>query len=417
MLKNKVKQIFATVTAFAVIITCLPHISAETESKGFTTFRTSYDPEFYAEVEIEGDVFNISGIYARDHVVEVTLNRGEDENKFTPNEDGSFTAQLTYHTDSNFDTNLFFILESGVQMPYMVRHDENGWYFPDAGLVEPNAEKLEKIQTAAPEASAYYISQTADPEEVKSTMEELQRLVEEICGDETDVYRKAYLLDHWISSNISYDHDAANTGVTLDTIAIHNVLERRRTTCAGFANTFCAMLELIGVRSVNLKGAAVGGEVTYDTLTTAGENHEFSAFWYEKENRWVYVDPGWGSNSDYINGEYTIRLACDKYFDITGEAFALNHRVDKAEERNYTGAYEALTKTEETTTEPEETEKEPAESSASQTQQSAEPTSRSETTSEPQPSGGNDVVIYIVIGAAGVILIVIGIIIATRKKR
>ena len=141
-----------------------------------------------------------------------------------------------------------------------------------------------------------------------------------------------------------------------------------------------------------------------------GENHEYTAFWYEAESRWAYVDPTWGSNGKYEDGEYRYDYPRnDRYFDVTGEALALNHRIDKAEERHYTEVLQPE-ETEETTTEPPETE---------ETTESTTTTTTTVTTTQPpittQPKETNYVV-YIITGAAGVAILVTGIILLTRKK-
>ena len=371
------------------------------------------NPDCYAEITIDGNHFTVDGKVVDDPVraVKFSVNAVEMNNyEFTSDPDdytfhAEFDAQLTEGW-----CNFWLVGESNIVKSYRIQHDEKGWGFPDNGLAEGNAEKLNHIQTAAPAASAYYLSQTADPEEIEWTLAELERIVQEVCGDEQDDYKKAWLLYHWEIENIYYDHDAAETEVTLDTIAVHNVLERSRSTCAGFSNTYCALLETAGIRSVNLKGAAVAGEVSYEELLTAGENHEFTAFWYEKENRWAYVDPTWGSNGDYRSGEYTYDYvpSCE-YFDVSDEAFALYHRIDKVEERNYTGALEVDV----------EGADEPVLTSETPTAEETESTTTLPapvTTQNNETAGNGNFIIYIVIGAVGVIIVVVGIILAVKKK-
>lgn len=383
---------------------------------GFTRLLTSYCSDCYADIVIEGDHFTVDGRVVNDPVVKVRLSVNDavlSDYEFTT--DGySFHAEFNCSFSDSF-CYLWLVQESNITMSYLLQHDEKGWSFPDNGLTKLNAEKLENIRTAPPEASAYYLSETADPDEIEETLSRLRQLVQEICGDEEDDYVKALLIYRWVVENIYYDKDAAATEVTLDTVAVHNVLERRRTTCAGYSNTYCAMLEAAGIRSVNLKGSAVGGEVNYSNLLTGGENHEFTAFWYEAENRWAYVDPTWGSYGRYENGEYSyLYPPSDKYFDVTGESFALNHRADKAEERNYTGVLAAL--------KGEETEETDGTEVDTDTPQSTEETEAQTTTTAAAPSQsketprGGSLVIYIVIGAAGVVTVIAGMILAIRKR-
>lgn len=387
------------------------------DEKGFTHFEITHNPDCYADIIIEGDHFTVEGRIVKDPAASVKFSTSDVEisnYEFTPGDDYTFHAELDAAFEGEW-CNFWIVGESRLIMAYRVQHDENGWYLPDNGLTAMNAEKLEHIQTAVPEASAYYISQTADPEEIELTLAELESIVEEVCAKEQDDYKKAYLLYRWVAENIYYDKDAAAIEVTLDTVAIHNVLERRRTTCAGFSNTYCALLETAGIPSVNLKGAAATGEVLYEELLTTGENHEFTAFWHEAEERWVYVDPTWGSNGKYEDGEYHYDYpASDKYFDATGETFALNHRIDKVEERHYTQVLNTEEETEETTTEPPETEAtEATEKTEATTTTSTQPPV---TTKAEEPAQNGNPAVYIVIGAVGAAAVITGIILAARKK-
>ena len=414
--------VLAAVTAIALSAFSAGVSAAES---GYTSLHITNNPDCYARITIDGSHFTVDGRAVSDPVYRVGFSVGSVDvynYDFTAGDDYSFHAEFDADYSGDW-CNFWLIGESRLIMYYRIQHDENGWYFPDNGLAEINAEKLKKIQTAVPEASAYYISQTADPDEIEQTLTELEGVVQEVCGGEEDDYRKAYLLYRWVAENIYYDKDAAATEVTLDTVAIHNVLERRRTTCAGYSNTYCALLEIAGIRSVNLKGASVSGTVTYEELLTAGENHEFTAFWHEEENRWVYVDPTWGSSGRYENGTYEYEYpATDRYFDVSDEAFALNHRIDKVEERNYTGTIKPWEETEETTAAPAgtETTQDAEETTTSASAATAATTAaKPPVTSQTAEEGGQNenFVIYIIIGAAGVITVITGIILATRKNK
>lgn len=403
----------AFTAALSALFTSVSALSVLSENID-TRFIITKNPDCYAEITIDGNHFTVDGKVTDDPVKSVKFSVNAVE--MTNYEFSSDPDDHTFHAE--FDAqlaegwcNFWLVGESNLVKSYRIQCDEKGWGFPDNGLAEANAEKLNHIQTAAPAASAYYLSQTADPEEIEWTLAELERIVQEVCGDEQDDYKKAWLLFRWEVDNIYYDHDAAETEVTLDTIAVHNVLERSRSTCAGYSNTYCALLETAGIRSVNLKGAAVAGEVSYEELLTAGENHEFTAFWYEKENRWAYVDPTWGSNGDYRNGEYTYEYppSCE-YFDVSDEAFALHHRIDKVEERNYTGALEVDVEGAE---EPVLTSEAPEKTEPAETTTLPAPVT---TTQSSETAGSNNFIIYIVIGAVGVIIVVLGIILALKKK-
>lgn len=418
-MKNKISLI---TSVFIILSLVFPSARASAEFDT-TSLITSYDPDNYAKLSLESDTINVSGKFTDDIVTGVGVNcKNETNYEFHVDDSGEFVASITAAPiDKNYagcDYSFYIVFNSGLAYYYTLEYDK-GWRVPDNGLCAANEAKFDNIVTAEPLACAYYISESADPNEIELACEELERIVDEVCADEEDDYKKAYLLNRWVGENIAYDHDAAETAVTMNTIAVYNVLTNRRTTCAGFANTYSALLETAGIRSVNLKGAAAAGDITYETLATGTENHEFSAFWYEKEQRWVYTDPCWTSLSSYKNGAFSFGDTYGKYFDISGEAFALDHRIDKAEERNYLSALEALLndgETIETQTDAAEDTAETAETAeASNTEQSEEP-EQSEGPAEESDPDDLPKVLFIIAGALGAAILVLGIILAVKSK-
>ena len=387
---------------------------------------TSNNSEYYALIQLNGDQIDIIGKYSVDPVDKITIiSSALSDYKINKESDGSFSATLVSSQSNGFEGYLCIYLQSGAYMPYYICYN-NGWYFPDNGLSVKNDAKFGNIRTAAASTAALYLSAASDADEVEETLGELKSLAAEIVGEETDDYNKARLICRWVADNIYYDKDAAQAGISIETVAVHNVLETRRTTCAGYANTFSALLEAAGIKSVNIKGSVVAGEVTYQTLPTAVENHEWVAFWYEQGQRWVYADACWNSRNYYADGAFYPGKNDEQYFDITADALALNHRCDKLEQRTYFSALEGLKPptavlTQETeATAAEETQ---AESSAEQTRPQTEPASPQATTAhntqaavQQQDDGLSP--LYIAIGAvllAGIA--VIAIYMVSKKKR
>lgn len=387
------------------------------DTAGFSRIEATYNPDCNMVIETAGDTVKTTGKITRDHVRKIyILGTGASSSlseDFKSASDGSFSSEITINPGVNGYFPLYIILESDKILSYRLQY-KDGWSVPDNGLCKANAARLENVITAEPIAAAYYLSVTADKEEISQTLDKLKTIVDGVCAGETDDYKKAYLLFRWVAENIYYDHDAAATSVTLETVAVHNVLSTLRTTCAGFANTYSALLETAGIRSVNLKGAAAAGQLTYETLPTGRENHEFTAFWYEKEQRWAYADPCWGGAGDYKNGEFTNGIAYDKYFDITGEALALDHRVDKAEERHYLKALEAVEAGSPLTQAP-----------ISSTPEGSPSTEEADLTEDfpvttqpaPKPIETGNIAPYIIIALMGVLIIGAGIILAINKRK
>lgn len=394
---------------------------------------TTNNPDNYAVIDTEGDKITVRGKFTSDNPFMIDIfDTSCQSNDFKREGGGAFSGELICKPLENGYYNFYIGFDSKLAMTYLLKYDEKGWHIPDNNLNAKNAEKLKHIREADPMAAAYYISPTADKQQIKDTMEKIEAIAHQVCDGVEDDYQKAYLLNRWIADNIYYDHDAAETEVTIETVALCNVLDLHRTTCAGYANLLCALLEVEGIRSVNLKGAAVAGDITYETLTTGGENHEFSAFWYEKQQRWVYADACWSGAGDYKNGKYENNTTYDKYFDVTGEAFSLNHRIDKVEERHYTKALEALeqqtaavssdnTETADTT---------PSSETAEITENTSKPTITAEpvtkdSSNEQNPSNPNNdkkedgfnTVLCVIICVIGAFIIVLGVILAVKRKK
>ena len=441
-LKNPAKLLAVSLIIFfwgnCAAVLC--HAASFDENIGrLSHFATSHNPDNYAVIDAKGNTVSVSGKFTSDTVKKVSISGAQiDSEKFTSEGEGRFSAELKGAPLQSGYCFLDIDFKSNVFMRYIIGYDNAGWFIPDNGLAKANAEVLEKVRQTEPIAAAYYISPTGDKDEIKATMDKIETIANQVCSGVKDDYEKAYLLNRWIADNIYYDHDAAETGVTIETVALSNVLENHRTTCAGFANLFSALLEIEGIRSVNLKGAAAANEVTYETLTAAGENHEFTAFWYEKENRWAYADPCWSGVGNYIGGNYSDSITYDKYFDITGEAFSFDHRADKAEERHYTKALAAVEALEDTqilqTSETEENV--PQEENTRQTEETSfidngavsdtntassaalatEKVSLSDISFDTPKEKGSPVP-YIIIGIAGVIAVGAGIVLAVRFKK
>lgn len=430
----KVLTIILTLSFFCIFNGSTKVIAADGENIGrLSHLVTSNNPDNYAVIDVNGDTVTARGKYASDIPNCILISGAQStSNTFKLLGGREFTAELTCKPLENGYYKFYISFNSDAAMSYLMMYDDQGWHIPDNNLSVLNAEKLDNIRQTEPIAAAYYISPTGDKAEIKETMEKIQTIANQVCDGVEDDYQKAYLLNRWIADNIYYDHDAADTEVTIETVALSNVLENHRTTCAGYANLFCALLEVEGIRSVNLKGAAVAGDVTYETLTTDVENHEFTAFWYEEQNRWAYVDSCWSGAGDYKNGQYSERITYDKYFDVTGEAFALNHRVDKVEERFYTKALAAV-EANEATQILQTGEATKDENSDVTNSDNTLTTDKSEQTdnipigdSKPVTDGKNEnpsnkenenITPYIIIGVVGVMAVITGIILAVNKYK
>ena len=345
--ERRVKLILICILPFlAAVMLCAVPVSADDydEPSGSTNLlRTSRSSDNYSVFETAKKTISIRGKYTGDRVRKIFIDKDSDDTagsySMKAHEDGTFESELTVTPFDEGEHKLTLLFNSGAAMRYFIFYDEErGWYFPTNGYSETNPRVFEHIYEAPAEAAAVYLSPTMDAEEIAAALEQIKMLAERETEGLDDDYEKARAISRFISEKVYYDNDARDTGVTASTIALCNVLKTAKTVCAGFTNLFCAMAESIGIDAVNIKGGVVNEGMHYAELEEGKQNHEWSAFWYEKEERWVWVDSCWDGSGTYGSGKRTDSRPKYMYFDITDEALALNHRADKAERRHYFAA-------------------------------------------------------------------------------
>ncbi|MGN0655304.1 MAG: transglutaminase domain-containing protein, partial [Ruminiclostridium sp.] len=304
-LGRRAALIFASViiAAFFFALICGAESSAPISRKNLLL--TSRNESYYAVIETNGDKISVRGKYAEDGIRKIFLSSTELSGySINVAKDGSFEAELTAKKGilSDGSDNIVFNFNSGASINFLVQYD-GGWYFPYNGLAESNSEIFDNIYEAPPEAAALYLCTDPTPEKIAAVQEQLRTLSDKITAGIDDDYEKARAIAKYVAETIYYDFDARNSSVTDETVALSNVLKTCRTVCSGFANLYCALMQAQGIDCVAVKGSVIGGDVTFETLATGRENHEWTAFWYEEENRWVWVDSCWNGTGSYENGE------------------------------------------------------------------------------------------------------------------
>lgn len=181
-------------------------------------------------------------------------------------------------------------------------------------------------------AVAQYVSADGDMQTICETLTEIKALSDKICEGIDADYDKLYAISCWISENIYYDYDAFNTSVTLETIDLRHVLETKRTVCMGYAN-LCAALcaaQNIDCRVVHGQAIPVG---SFSDEEYYAEQHEWNIALLG--DRTVWLDTLWDTTNSYRDGEYIDGEQKPKYFDMSDEDIAKNHRADRVELRDY----------------------------------------------------------------------------------
>jgi transglutaminase/protease-like cytokinesis protein 3 len=304
------------------------------------TLETTRDPDRSVRLTAEGNTIFAEGFF-KDYAVEDffihSSSLSSAENRFSRNADGSFTASSSgIITESS--AIVVIRLENNMSLNYRVEYnDALGWFFGDNGLAARTAAALENYRVISPEISENYISAALCPHEIAETRGILLQIVAEVTAELTCGYQKAKALNRWVADNLVYDRDARDSEVTEETISIASTLRLRRSVCIGIANTYAALLEAAGIKALNIKGGIANPfeGVPYELLPTETLVHEWVAFWFEDENRWVYTDPTWDRQGFFENGNYHHRTSVIKHFDISGLALSFDHRGDTAELRQF----------------------------------------------------------------------------------
>lgn len=392
----------------SVIFSALAAINAEAAVKSRRNFLlTSYNPEYYSLFEISGNTLYAKGKYTSDRIKKLYFAGAEDASgsyKMSIGSDGSYEAELSLPQGYRY-TSIAVLLSSGATFGYRIYCD-NGFYFADNGLSEANSAVFGNIIDASAESAGYYISRTADAEEIAAVQEQIKLISDSVTEGIDSDYEKARALALYVAEHFYYDHDARVESVTEANVVLYEVLKNSRTVCTGFADLYCALLQAQGIDAVNIKGGSTGGEIEYENLTDGLQNHEFTAFYHKAEERWVWVDSCWNGSGDYENGEYKDKAAHEKYFDISDEALALDHRADYAERRLFFEAKAAAPE------QPEETASETAETTAPATEETVpEETTPEETTTTvsertpPSDSEEDNTGLVIIAAVLGVLVI------------
>lgn len=415
---GRAKVFITAVILFITAVFSASACSADEPSYLKSSFlRTSYNPESYALFEISGNTLFIRGVYKNDRIDKLFF-PGTDyisgTYKLKSTADGGFEAEVSL-PEGYVYTNICIRLKSGAEFGYRINYS-NGWYFMDNGLAESNRKVFDNIINENGETAAYYLSETADPNEIAEVQQRLREISDAVAGKETDDYEKARLLSRYVAENYYYDHDARKTSVSEKNIVLSQVLKKGRCVCTGFADLYCALLQAQGIDAVNIKGGSTGGEITYRELTDGVQNHEFTAFYYKKESRWVWVDSCWNGSGDYENGEYTKNLPHEEFFDITDEALSLDHRADYAIRRDFFGAKGAepsettMAATEEATT--------PQQTTQATTTAQVQIITEHEDVTAHEENAEDNTVFYVIIGILGVsVIIAAGAVVKIIRKK
>lgn len=293
----------------------------------------SYDPINERTVEINGNTAIIRGKTADSPIDHMSLypdgaryDLDCDENGFTAEIaltepfDGYLNVHLRYE-DNHFD-----------EFPLKVSAD--GFEFWDLSeIAENNQNAAENAIDQPLNQVAEYIAEGGKPDEIRKVLEEIQALSDEICSGLDDDYDKLRAISRWVSANIYYDYPAYDRNVPPETLSLKYMLDNHSSVCGGYSNMTSALCAAQGIKCLNVHGASLNAGKTFIDSSDS-EYHEWN--FAEIDGRIIWIDSGWNSYCYlYRGGEYKNGGICYRYFDIGEDYFALNHKANYAEYRDY----------------------------------------------------------------------------------
>ena len=209
-------------------------------------------------------------------------------------------------------------------------------------VIKRNRTMLENPVEYGDEYCSGYVSTKKEIDVHNNILSDLKVLSDEICADSQNDYEKMKAIAYYVAENVYYNHIAADSSVTADTISLEFIMDTKIATCAGYSNLFSALCNMQGIYCVNLRGGTYS--VDYETsehLMNMPINHEWNATLID--NEWIFVDITWLSNNKYTeNGYVKSDEFDDQYFGMTLEEMSYEHRIDIIDYRDFKSSINAL---------------------------------------------------------------------------
>ena len=157
--------------------------------------------------------------------------------------------------------------------------------------------------------------------------QELKTLAKEITRGMDDEYLKFRAIATWVASNIYYDMDSLQSGISIHDNTAESVLDNRRGVCEGYASLTRALLRVSGIPSRTVSGYAlgVGTNGRWPEGSDFGTNHAWNVAFVD--GQWRTVDTTWMSKNRYVNGNYAQKEPTYHYFDIDLFDISNTHRM------------------------------------------------------------------------------------------
>lgn len=293
----------------------------------------SHDPINEKTVKISGNTVTINGKTADSPIDHMSVFPRGAEFDLNFDKDG-FSAEIVLTEPQSRYLTVTLVYKDGHNDEIMLEVTRQVFEFWDlSDIVENNRKAVENAIEQPQNQVAEYIVKGGKPDEIRKVLEEIQALSDEICAGLNGDYDKLRAISRWVSANIYYDYPSYDKGVPEETLSLKYMLDRHSSVCGGYSNMTSALCAAQGIKCWNVHGGALNGGRMFVTDSDS-EYHEWN--FAEIDGRIVWVDSGWNSYC-YLrrDGVYDNGGICYKYFDIGEEYFALDHKANYAEYRDY----------------------------------------------------------------------------------
>ncbi len=296
--------------------------------------RNSNNPDNYLDFEISGDTVRISGKIVFEDLERLWFRCGDakKENEYSKiidmksGEWFSVSLSLRHITEKTFVT----------VHTYRANGDGMFWSYSwkDAAIV-PDGEGYRFVHSMVIDHNIEIMKHWVDPRDCLSAniSEQLKELSDTIVGQETNEYKKLYLLNKWVAENIYYDYDYYYGRSKEVFYSADEVYQHKRSVCAGYARLLHALIQAQGIPCIEVgtfsAGVSTIGYFDESNYMTEKTNHAHVEAYLASEDRWIIMDPTWDSGNKYENGKFIDGTFAAKYFDMSLDFFSYSHKILK----------------------------------------------------------------------------------------
>lgn len=211
---------------------------------------------------------------------------------------------------------------------------ENSITLPDvSSYVKNNNRVTNTVVTASETEVARCITRDGSRERIPEILDKVKALSDEICEGIEDDYEKLRAISYWVSDNIYYSYNVFYSGIPQSSLSLEYMLDTKSSVCGGYSTMTSALCAAQGIRCLNVTGMVLLGDRGFFNGLD-GEYHEWNVAYID--GRQVIVDSDLNCKSVvHTNGKYEYNPHIYEFFDMGEEIFALRHKAQSAEYRDY----------------------------------------------------------------------------------